>query len=118
MENELEMRELEVMPKQESTIGENTPVKIGLVVGAFGLIVGAVATWCWWAATVSTKLDQISKEISASSVAVTAVQHDVAALQAWQQLIDKQGSPHVQSIESKLMELQKDFDIHKATSKP
>lgn len=103
--------------EESESIGENTPVKIGLVIAAFGLIIGAVATWCWWAATVSTKLDQIGKDISASSIAVSAIQHDVAALQAWQQVIDKQGSPHVQAIESKLMDLQKDFEIHKATSK-
>lgn len=104
--------------KEYKTLSENTPVRLGMIFVMIGLMGGGFAFWIWWAATVSTKLDNIIMQQSVASNQQTKLAADVADLQAWRKLIDTTGSPQAAEIRRELDQLRKEFELHKALTVP
>ena len=85
-------RELREM-RESGILGENTPIRIGLLLTIALLLVGGFGTSIWWAATISTKLDAIIISQGVESATIAAAQADVADLKAWRKVIDVAGTP-------------------------
>ena len=89
-------RELREM-RESGILGENTPIRIGLLLTIALLLVGGFGTSIWWAATISTKLDAIIISQGVESATIAAAQADVADLKAWRKVIDVAGTPATSS---------------------
>lgn len=104
---------------EKSILSGESGVKISLVLTLMGLTAGGFAFWIWWAATVSTKLDNIILQQSVASTQQTKLMSDVEELKAWRNMVDKNGSATAQSIGDRVRELEKKFELHEArTTKP
>jgi cytoskeletal protein RodZ len=57
-------------------ISEATPIQIGLVL----IIVGGFASWIWWAATISSKLDTVLKFQQVQDSSITSLRADLNTL--------------------------------------
>ncbi len=79
--------------RESGILGENTPIRIGLLLTIALLLVGGFGTSIWWAATISTKLDAIIISQGVESATIAAAQADVADLKAWRKVVDVAGSP-------------------------
>lgn len=112
-------------PDSPKVLSASSPIQLGLVITVVGLLIGCVGGfgyWNWWASAISTKLDiviQNQKDLGTLNAKLVA---DIVELQGWRKTVDASGTPamktRVDSLESTMIQLKRDFDIHMATSKP
>lgn len=126
----------------EASIGESTPIKLGLIIVILGITIGtlsSVGASIWWASNTSAKLDNINQVLqnvpgqihqlqedmrviqSSGSPGLQSLKNQVSDNQERLRLIENQGSPAIVTrlgkMENDLSKLREDFEIHKATTK-
>ena len=108
-------RELREM-RESVILGENTPIRIGLLLTIALLLVGGFGTSIWWAATISTKLDAIIISQGVQTAAIAAAQADVADLKAWRKVVDVAGTPaasaRLDSLTAKINSIDEMLKLH------
>lgn len=95
-------------------ISEKTPVKLGFIVLICSVLLGAILSGVWWAATVTVKLDNILIQNAAAAQLQSKLADDVADLKAWKKLVESNGSPAAQQTAKDLELIKKDLELHKA----
>lgn len=109
-------------PRNGRIIGDNTPVRLGLIIALLALCAGGFGLWIWWAATISSKMDTLIGQ--QTSMIATSNGHGtaIAELQAWRKLVDTVGTPAMMAktsdLDKKVEELSRQLELHKATTKP
>lgn len=97
----------------ESTLSENTSIRIGLVL----MFISILATGIWWAASVSTKLDVVLTNQAAVSLSVAKQSTDLLALQERVKTIELVGSTpmvlRIGAMEREIDELRAKVNISK-----
>lgn len=128
-------------------LSEATPVKLGLLVLIVGLVGGGLAGSIWWASKTSSQLENIQALLMHLQVNDTNQQKDIVDLQAQVKVLNASGSPQLQILSGKVVDLserlrmietqgspavisrltqaeaaltkvREDLEIHKATGKP
>lgn len=90
------------------TLGETTPVKLGLVLIIFGILIAGV----WRAAEISTKLDMVMLTISTIKDDNKILKSDVDTIKLWKAEIDRSGSRALDDVRKEVMLLREEFKIH------
>lgn len=116
--------------KQPEVISENTPVRLGVMVGIIVFIIGLVTGMgaaIYWGGTVSAKIDQVLAQQSSIIVKNDGMEKDIIAhktedMTRWTTIdtrlaiVEKTGSEKTRELEKTLTELQKQFEIHRQKS--
>lgn len=98
----------------------DTPIHVKFLGWLVIVCAGGFGGWIWWAATISTKLDLVIQGQATQTKAIVAVTEDVSRLKEWRVQVDTVGSPsllkRVDEISREINLIQKDFELHKATT--
>lgn len=128
MNTEAKEPEEDTKPEQQPlSISERTPVRLGLIVTAAGLLLSAVAWNAANAARVNAKLDNlttlVSKAVMSSETLERRVSDHIADDQKrWTELtgeisaLKQGGSEGLKELQKATAQLRIDFEIHRATN--
>lgn len=110
----------ELEESAKSVLSGASPIQVKFIGWLVMVCAAGFGGWIWWAATVSAKLDTILTNQTLQSAAMKAIVEDVSRLKEWRVQIDTVGSSalnkRIDLLESDFRTLQKDFDLHKATT--
>lgn len=95
-------------PVDRRTITQATPIQIGMVL----ILLAGFASWIWWAATISSKLDVLVSKQAITENALATVRSDLDSLKAWRVAIDTSGSPSAVKLREELQSLGHRLDLH------
>lgn len=90
------------------TLGESTPVKLGLVI----LFIGFCLSLAWWAATISAKLDVVVSDIRVIKGDEKDLKAQVDDLKLWKAETDRNGTRSLDELRKEVMMLREEFRIH------
>jgi hypothetical protein len=97
-----------------------SPIQVKFIGWLVIVCAGGFGGWIWWAASMSAKLDVVIAGQAAQTLSAKATSEDVTRLKEWRIQIDTVGSPalvrRVDSIDARLEELSKKFELHLATT--
>lgn len=107
------------------SLGENTPVRLGLVIAVVGLVLSAVVWNATNAAKVNAKLDtltgMVSKVANASEINERRVSDHIAddrrmwtEVEARLAVLERSGSEKARELERDLGVLRREFEVHRA----
>jgi hypothetical protein len=106
--------------KDVKVLDGTTPVQIRFIGWLLSICAGGFCIWIWWAATISSKLDALISQTATQALAVKAITDDVTRLKEWRIQVDTAGSPtmskKVDELAREILDLQKQLDMHKATT--
>ena len=90
----------------ESVIGDNTKVRLGLLIGMVGFLVAGT----WWAASVSNKLDSLVDNQKQNTALTASHVNEITSIKSRLDLMDAMGTTRLQKDEEKLDALAKRLD--------
>ena len=109
-------------PDTTRPLTPTSTIQLGLVITLLGVCASGFAVWIWWASAINTKLDMLISDRKEQAAAIVAVSKDIVELKSWQSRVEATGTPamarRMDAQEAALEQIRREFDIHKATSKP
>lgn len=117
-------------PETEQVLSENSPIRLGLILGLFSVCVATIGA-AWYLASaltkIETKLDAIGIQVAATSSAAVAIErrqteHEKDDNTMWRGLetrvsiIEKIGSPKIPELEKKINDM--DYELKVLQLKP
>ena len=102
--------------KDESNtiIGPNTGIKLVTTLG----IMATLSSVVWWASATTTKLNEIVANQRQYLAVQTEQSSKLSALESRVSLMEQSGSPALRKLQLDLNDLVRQFDVHKATTRP
>lgn len=91
-------------------IGENTSVRVSLMLGIVGLVVACV----WWASSINAKLDVLVSRMGSYETEKAMIRSEVDSLKLWRAEVDRSGTKALDTLRTEVNALKMEVEIHAA----
>jgi hypothetical protein len=123
-ENMREANERRSERRELLSIGENTPIRLGLLLAIMALILGGIISGTWWASGITHGVNSLLQSQSSTTAEVAIIKDKEAEVEAWEKLVEVTGTPgmasQMKTMNESLVKLRQDFEMEKLVkgSKP